>query len=74
MIHCIIVFFYCSRPGSGRRPRVVDQLSNHDLQTRDKVLGPMSLGRQEAFEIFRRDYHSNQSIEDNKKVSTCPRM
>ena len=26
----------------------------------------MSIGRQEAFEIFRRDYEHNQTIEDNK--------
>ena len=28
----------------------------------------MSIGRQEAFEIFRRDYEHNDSIEDNKQV------
>ena len=27
----------------------------------------MSIGRQEAFEIFRRDYEHNDSIEDNKQ-------
>ncbi len=26
----------------------------------------MSIGRQEAFDIFRRDYHQNATIEDNK--------
>ena len=26
----------------------------------------MSVGRQEAFELFRRDYHQNDVIEDNK--------
>lgn len=26
------------------------------------------MGRQEAFEIFRRDYDQNQSIEENKQV------
>ena len=30
------------------------------------LVGEMSMGRQEAFEIFRRDYHNNQAIEDNK--------
>ena len=28
----------------------------------------MSIGRQEAFEIFRRDYEHNQTIEDNKTI------
>ena len=27
----------------------------------------MSIGRQEAFEIFQRDYEHNDSIEDNKQ-------
>ena len=31
-------------------------------------VGDMSIGRQEAFEIFRRDYEHNDSIEDNKQV------
>ena len=30
-------------------------------------VGDMSIGRQEAFEIFRRDYEHNDSIEDNKQ-------
>ena len=29
-------------------------------------VGDMSVGRQEAFEIFRRDYEQNQTIDDNK--------
>lgn len=32
------------------------------------AVGEMSVGRQEAFEIFRRDYEHNQTIEDNKAV------
>ena len=28
----------------------------------------MSIGRQEAFELFRRDYSHNQMIDDNKMV------
>ena len=28
----------------------------------------MSIGRQEAFEIFRRDYEHNDAIEENKQV------
>ncbi len=30
-------------------------------------MGELSLGRQEAFEIFRRDYEHNDAIEENKK-------
>ncbi|KAK2146062.1 hypothetical protein LSH36_635g01011 [Paralvinella palmiformis] len=33
-----------------------------------KIVGEMSMGRQEAFEIFRRDYHHNQTIEENKAL------
>jgi len=29
-------------------------------------VGDMSVGRQQAFEIFKRDYHENQQIEGNK--------
>lgn len=29
-------------------------------------MGDMSTGRQEAFEIFKRDYTQNSNIEDNK--------
>ncbi|KAK2187568.1 hypothetical protein NP493_161g00027 [Ridgeia piscesae] len=36
--------------------------------TKVKILGEMSLGRQEAFEIFRRDYIHNQTIDDNKQT------
>ena len=32
------------------------------------AVGEMSMGRQEAFEIFRRDYHSNHKIEENKRI------
>lgn len=30
-------------------------------------VGDMSVGRQEAFEIFRRDYYNNPTIEENKQ-------
>ena len=33
----------------------------------DISVGDMSVGRQEAFEIFRRDYEHNDAIEDNKR-------
>ncbi|XP_076441935.1 kinesin-like protein KIF6 [Babylonia areolata] len=33
-----------------------------------KILGQMSLGRQEAFDIFMRDYEQQQSIEENKHL------
>ena len=31
------------------------------------AVGDMSIGRQEAFEIFRRDYEHNDAIEDNTR-------
>ena len=31
-------------------------------------VGDLSMGRQEAFEIFRRDYEHNQTINDNKQL------
>ena len=31
------------------------------------TVGDMSVGRQEAFEIFRRDYEHNDAIEENKQ-------
>ncbi|XP_064600803.1 kinesin-like protein KIF6 [Liolophura sinensis] len=42
-----------------------EQKYNH---TQYKILGNMSMGRQEAFEIFRRDYRENHTIEDQKRV------
>ncbi|XP_051880813.1 kinesin-like protein KIF6 [Pristis pectinata] len=33
-----------------------------------RIAGEMSLGRQEAFEIFRRDHADNMTIEDNKQL------
>lgn len=30
------------------------------------TVGDMSIGRQQAFEIFKRDYHENATIEKNK--------
>ena len=31
------------------------------------LVGDMSIGRQEAFEIFRRDYEHNDTIEENTR-------
>ena len=41
---------------------------NHDILSWfvDHLVGDMSVGRQEAFEIFRRDYYNNPTIEGNK--------
>lgn len=41
---------------------------NHDVLSWfvDHSVGDMSVGRQEAFEIFRRDYYNNPTIEGNK--------
>ncbi|XP_069118141.1 kinesin-like protein KIF6 [Argopecten irradians] len=46
-----------SRPNSSRR---------REEQAKHKILGDMSKGRQEAFEIFRRDYPQKETIEQNK--------
>ncbi|XP_064621480.1 kinesin-like protein KIF6 [Lineus longissimus] len=53
------------RPPSARfhKDPPKDQLEE---KTKAKILGDLSLGRQEAFEIFRRDYNENQSIDGNK--------
>lgn len=37
-----------------------------DLMWLNLSVGDMSVGRQEAFEIFRRDYYNNLTIEENK--------
>nr|KAG5696960.1 hypothetical protein BaRGS_008422 [Batillaria attramentaria] len=42
--------------------------ADKDERMKTKILGPMSLGRQEAFDIFLRDYHHSQAIEENKQV------
>ncbi|XP_041351930.1 kinesin-like protein KIF6 [Gigantopelta aegis] len=39
-----------------------------DEKTKKKILGNLSIGRQEAFDIFLADYEHNQSIEDNKRT------
>ncbi|XP_052766060.1 kinesin-like protein KIF6 isoform X1 [Mya arenaria] len=44
------------------------QRRENDAKVKKKILGDMSVGRQEAFELFRRDYHENQKIEHNKQV------
>ncbi|XP_025103879.1 kinesin-like protein KIF6 isoform X2 [Pomacea canaliculata] len=49
------------------RQEVHPVLENNDCM-KNKILGPMSLGRQEAFDIFMRDYSQNQLIEENKQV------
>ncbi|CAH1780503.1 unnamed protein product, partial [Owenia fusiformis] len=38
-----------------------------DESTKQKILGDMSMGRQEAFEIFRRDYPQNSAIDEHKR-------
>ncbi|XP_077994037.1 kinesin-like protein KIF6 [Glandiceps talaboti] len=59
------------------RSRIPDQSRNqestsrHQPQMKDskrRILGDMTVGRQEAFEIFRRDYTQNMTIEDNKHL------
>ncbi|XP_013391269.1 kinesin-like protein KIF6 [Lingula anatina] len=61
---------YSKRPPSGHRRRERDppQLDEKDEKRKAKILGDLSVGRQEAFEIYRRDYEHNQTIEDNKST------
>lgn len=55
---------------SGKQSKKSDSREPSDIEekTKKKILGELSMGRQEAFEIFRRDYDQNQSIEENKQV------
>ncbi|KAH9489527.1 Kinesin- protein 6 [Bulinus truncatus] len=39
-----------------------------DEKLKSKILGNMSLGRQEAFDIFMRDYRDREKIESNKQI------
>lgn len=45
-----------------------EQTSGFHLQKAGIRAGEMSLGRQEAFEIFKRDYADSVTIEDNKQL------
>ncbi|XP_061173877.1 kinesin-like protein KIF6 [Saccostrea echinata] len=47
-------------------PEKSRKMSQSEERTKKKILGDMSVGRQEAFEIFRRDYYNNPTIEENK--------
>ncbi|XP_055878484.1 kinesin-like protein KIF6 isoform X1 [Biomphalaria glabrata] len=40
----------------------------NDERLKTKILGDMSLGRQEAFDIFMRDYRDREKIESNKQI------
>nr|XP_022332099.1 kinesin-like protein KIF6 [Crassostrea virginica] len=42
------------------------KMSRSEEKAKQQILGDMSVGRQEAFEIFRRDYYNNPTIEGNK--------
>ncbi|XP_071801723.1 kinesin-like protein KIF6 [Asterias amurensis] len=55
------------RSDSTSRHREESNSSSYRLKdSKRKILGDMSVGRQEAFEIYRRDYSHNAAIEDNK--------
>ncbi|XP_052275630.1 kinesin-like protein KIF6 isoform X2 [Dreissena polymorpha] len=54
--------------GAGISQEKQRQRREHDAVVKKKILGDMSVGRQEAFELFRRDYEHNDSIEENKQV------
>jgi kinesin family protein 6/9 len=56
-------------PVSDRKWMVGQQqqsLDEREQRTRNKILGTMSLGRQEAYDIFCRDYEHTASIKSNK--------
>ncbi|KAL8592600.1 hypothetical protein ACOMHN_026530 [Nucella lapillus] len=61
------------RPASDTYIQPSSQQSSSSFMDKDdrmktKILGPMSMGRQEAFDIFMRDYEQQHSIEDNKQM------
>ncbi|XP_074650742.1 kinesin-like protein KIF6 [Tubulanus polymorphus] len=43
-------------------------LTKLDDHTKNRILGDLSKGRQEAFDIFRRDYENNENIADTKHI------
>lgn len=47
-------------------PDKSQKLSKSEEKAKQTILGDMSVGRQEAFEIFRRDNYNNPTIEENK--------
>lgn len=59
-----------------RQPSVATEISQekhrqkkeNDAKMKQKILGDMSVGRQEAFELFRQDYEHNDAIEENKRI------
>lgn len=53
--------------GTGISKEKQRQRKETDLKVKKQILGDMSVGRQEAFEIFRRDYQHNDTIEENKQ-------
>ncbi|KAL4238137.1 Kinesin-related protein 6 [Mactra antiquata] len=53
--------------GTGISKEKQRQRRENDAKVKKKILGDMSLGRNEAFELFRRDYEHNDAIEDNKQ-------
>ncbi|XP_071963656.1 kinesin-like protein KIF6 [Antedon mediterranea] len=42
--------------------------SSLHIENNKRILGEMSIGRQEAFDIFKRDYRNNSAIEKQKQV------
>ncbi|XP_022097361.1 kinesin-like protein KIF6 [Acanthaster planci] len=55
------------RSGDRERHKENSSSSYRLKDSKRKILGDMSVGRQEAFEIFRRDYPNNAAIEDMKQ-------
>ncbi|XP_071495636.1 kinesin-like protein KIF6 [Diadema antillarum] len=59
------------RPDSGEEDGAAGSagsLSHRPRSSQRRILGDMTVGRQEAFDIFRRDYVHNQAIEENKHL------
>ncbi|XP_063958101.1 kinesin-like protein KIF6 [Lytechinus pictus] len=56
---------YGSRAGHSEEEEGESSLLHRPKSSR-RILGDMTVGRQEAFEIFRRDYEHNLTIEENK--------
>ncbi|KAK3093801.1 hypothetical protein FSP39_020407 [Pinctada imbricata] len=57
-----------SRPSSGSHWNNDRKMTAREEKAKNQILGDMSAGRQEAFELFRRDYHQSDDIEDNKRA------
>ncbi|CAF0834221.1 unnamed protein product [Brachionus calyciflorus] len=58
---------YSLNSGDSSNDDLPKELLNKNHHTKRQILQNMSVGRQEAFEIFKRDYSGNEEIEEQKK-------